>query len=100
MTSEREQQPEEDPSVAARLHRLAKHYTTTGVRRGVEAIMVVMVSPLSLPSTSYLQSATTQSAHSTCGALYEQQSDLPQCYPIQLIIQHAPRRFVVHIADR
>lgn len=93
MTSEREQQPEEDPSVAARLHRLAKHYTTTGVRRGVEAIMVVMVSSHSLPSTSYLQSATTNTAHSTCEALYEQQSDVPQCYPIQLIIQHTSLSF-------
>jgi hypothetical protein len=41
--SERENQPEEDPSVAARLHRLSDHYNTTGVRRGVEAVMVVMV---------------------------------------------------------
>jgi hypothetical protein len=45
MNSERENQPEEDPSVAARLHRLADHYSTTGVRRGVEAVMVVMVRP-------------------------------------------------------
>lgn len=48
MSSERENQPEEDPSVAARLHRLADHYSTTGVRRGVEAVMVVMVRLFSL----------------------------------------------------
>jgi hypothetical protein len=93
MGSEREQQPEEDPSVAARLHRLAKHYTTTGVRRGVEAIMVVMVSPHSLPSTAYLQSTTDQPAHSTCEAWYKQQSDLPHYYPIPLIIQHTSLSF-------
>jgi len=49
--SEREQQPEEDPSVAARLHRLQKHYATTGIRRGVEAIMVVIVSLAFIPSS-------------------------------------------------
>jgi len=48
MSSERENQSEEDPSVAARLHRLADHYSTTGVRRGVEAVMVVMVRLFSL----------------------------------------------------
>jgi hypothetical protein len=54
--SERENQPEEDPSVAARLHRLSDHYNTTGVRRGVEAVMVVMVSLSSLhrPYSNFL----------------------------------------------
>lgn len=37
----KEAQPEEDPSVAARLKRLENEYETAGMRRSVEAILVV-----------------------------------------------------------
>ncbi|WRT68614.1 uncharacterized protein IL334_005592 [Kwoniella shivajii] len=40
---ERESQPEEDNSVNTRLHRLEEQYSETGVRRSVEAIMLVTV---------------------------------------------------------
>lgn len=37
----KEPQPEEDPSVAARLQRLQNNYEDLGMRRTVEAILVV-----------------------------------------------------------
>jgi hypothetical protein len=40
----RETQPEEDSSVAERLARLKIQYEETGIRRSVDAVMVVMVS--------------------------------------------------------
>ncbi|KAK4686439.1 cleavage and polyadenylation specificity factor subunit 5, partial [Tremellales sp. Uapishka_1] len=53
----KESQPEEDPSVASRIQRLADQYEETGMRRSVEAVIVVHVSttlPLSnsLPEQS------------------------------------------------
>lgn len=42
--SERESQPEEDSSVSARLSRLETQYEETGIRRSVDAVMVVLVS--------------------------------------------------------
>ena len=62
--SERENQPEEDPSVAARLHRLSDHYNTTGVRRGVEAVMVVMVS-IPFPRSTDTSILPTRSPYSS-----------------------------------
>ena len=43
IVSERETQPEEDNSVIHRLSRLEKQYDETGIRRSVDAIMVVQV---------------------------------------------------------
>jgi len=63
-SSERENQPEEDPSVAARLHRLSDHYNSTGVRRGVEAVMVVMVS-LPFPHSTDFDILSTRSRYSS-----------------------------------
>ncbi|KAK1927314.1 Cleavage/polyadenylation specificity factor subunit 5 [Papiliotrema laurentii] len=40
---ERESQPEEDTSVTARLTRLEKQYEETGLRRSVDAVMIVQV---------------------------------------------------------
>ncbi len=37
----KEAQPEEDPSVAARLQRLQNNYEDLGMRRTVEAVLVV-----------------------------------------------------------
>lgn len=37
----KENQPEEDPSVAARLQRLQNNYEDLGMRRTVEAVLVV-----------------------------------------------------------
>lgn len=37
----KEMQPEEDPSVAARLQRLQNNYEDLGMRRTVEAVLVV-----------------------------------------------------------
>ena len=37
----KEAQPEEDPSVAARLQRLQNDYETSGMRRTVEGVLVV-----------------------------------------------------------
>ena len=42
-TSERESQPEEDMSVPARISRLEKQYEETGLRRSVDAVMIVQV---------------------------------------------------------
>ena len=42
--SEREAQPEEDTSVPARIARLEKQYTESGIRRSVDAVMMVQVS--------------------------------------------------------
>lgn len=53
--SERESQPEEDTSVQARIHRLTKQYQETGVRRSIDAVLIVTVSP-SNPSSPDLSS--------------------------------------------
>jgi hypothetical protein len=42
--STKEAQPEEDPSVAARLQRLQNNYEDFGMRRTVEGVLVVHVS--------------------------------------------------------
>lgn len=41
VTSTKEAQPEEDPSVSARLQRLQNNYEDFGMRRTVEGILVV-----------------------------------------------------------
>ena len=41
--SERESQPEEDTSVPARIARLEMQYAETGIRRSVDAVMIVLV---------------------------------------------------------
>lgn len=56
--SERESQPEEDTSVQARIHRLTKQYQETGVRRSIDAVLIVTVStphpsPPDLSSTGF-----------------------------------------------
>ena len=43
-TSEREAQPEEDNSVPGRISRLEIQYKESGIRRSVDAVMVVQVS--------------------------------------------------------
>jgi cleavage and polyadenylation specificity factor subunit 5 len=48
--SERESQPEEDTSVQARIHRLTKQYQETGVRRSIDAVLIVTVGPPHSPS--------------------------------------------------
>lgn len=52
--STKEAQPEEDPSVAARLQRLQNNYEDFGMRRTVEGVLVVHVSSRGLSCSGRL----------------------------------------------